>query len=154
MGKYNKSNKKNIFIDKPEITVSEHEVVKNGRKLKMVIPEGKIGYGDVESHAQMAGDLATKHSDDTKAGQKAYEEVREHRDTEKGSTVYENRLRMAERKMRSRMSMMNMFNIVDPSSGKVIAQDILFMKTEKSGLQRPLKIRVDLATGETTEIPV
>ena len=108
MGKYNKSNKKNIFIDKPEITVSEHEVVKNGRKLKMVIPEGKIGYGDVESHAQMAGDLATKHSDDTKAGQKAYEEVREHRDTEKGSTVYENRLRMAERKMRSRMSMMNM----------------------------------------------
>jgi len=31
--------------------------------MKMVIPEGKIGYGDVESHAQMAGDLATKHSD-------------------------------------------------------------------------------------------
>ena len=87
-------------------------------------------------------------------GQKAYEEVRKHRDTEKGSTVYENRLRMAERKMRSRMSMMNMFNIVDPATGKVVAQDILFMKTEKSGLQRPLKIRVDLATGETTEIPV
>ena len=56
--------------------------------------------------------------------------------------------------MRSRMSMMNMFNIVDTATGKVIAQDILFMKTEKSGLQRPLKIRVDLATGETTEIPV
>ena len=98
----------------------------------MVIPEGKIGYGDVESHAQMAGDLATKHSDDTKAGQKAYEEVRKHRDTEKGSTVYENRLRMAERKMRSRMSMMNMFNIVDPVTNKVVAQDILFMKALES----------------------
>ena len=52
------------------------------------------------------------------------------------------------------MSMMNMFNIVDPATGKVVAQDILFMKTEKSGLQRPLKIRVDLETGKTTEIPV
>ena len=70
MGKY--TNKNNIFKEEPEISVSEHVVQKNGRRLKMVIPEGKIGYGDKESHAQIAGDLATKHSDDTKAGEKAY----------------------------------------------------------------------------------
>ena len=70
MGKYNKSNKNNIFKEEPEISVSEHSVLKNGKKMKMVIPEGKIGYGDTESHAQMAADLATKHSEDTKAGEK------------------------------------------------------------------------------------
>ena len=69
MGKYNKSNANNIFKEEPEISVSEHTVTKKGRRLKMVIPEGKIGYGDVESHAQIAGELATKHSDDTKAGE-------------------------------------------------------------------------------------
>ena len=37
MGKYNKSNKNNIFKEEPEISVSEHTVVKNGRKMKMVI---------------------------------------------------------------------------------------------------------------------
>jgi len=86
MGKYNKSSNNNIFRDKPEIAVSEHTVEKNGRKMKMVIPEGKIGYGDVESHAQIAGDLANKHSSDTKAGQRVYEEVRKQREQDNGSS--------------------------------------------------------------------
>ena len=153
MGKYNKSNKNNIFRDKPEITISEHNVVKNGKKMKIVVPEGKIGYGDVESHAQMAGDLATKHSDDNKAGEKAYEEVRRHRHTDSGSTIEENKLKVAYGKMASRMPVIQQFNITD-NTGKHIATEYLFMKTEPSGLTRPLKIRVDLDTGKAQEIPV
>ena len=34
MGKYTKSNKNNIFRDKPEIAVSEHTVEKDGKKMK------------------------------------------------------------------------------------------------------------------------
>jgi hypothetical protein len=154
MGKYTKANVNNIFKEEPEISVSEHTVTKKGKKMKMVIPEGKIGYGDVESHAQMAGDLATKHSDDTKAGQKAYEEVRKHRSEDTGSTVEENELKMAYAKMQGRMPVINTFNIQDPVTGEVVAQEILFMKTDKSGLTRPLKIRVDVQTGKTTEVPV
>ena len=155
MGKYNKSSKNNIFKEEPEISVSEHTVVKNGRKMKMVIPDGKIGYGDVESHAQMAGDLATKHSDDTKAGQRVYEEVRKHRDSkDRGTSVEQNKINMAQAKMQSRMPVIQSFNITDPVTGQVIAQEFLFMKTEPSGLTRPLKIRVDVQSGKTTEVPV
>ena len=71
MGKYNKSSDKNIFRHKEDLTWSEIDVEKNGKTTRLVIPDGKIGYGDAESQAQMAGDLATKHSDDTKAGDKA-----------------------------------------------------------------------------------
>ena len=141
MGKYNKSNKNNIFKEEPEISVSEHTVVKNGRKMKMVIPDGKIGYGDVESHAQMAGDLATKHSDDTKAGQRVYEEVRKHRDSkDRGTSVEQNRINMAHQ--------------ITDEKGEVIATEILFMKQEPSGLTRPLKIRVDAQTGKAQEVPL
>ena len=155
MGKYNKSNKNNIFKEEPEISVTEHDVVKNGRKIKMVIPEGKIGYGDVESHAQMAADLATKHSDDTKAGQRVYEEVRKHRDSrDRGTSVEQNKVNMAQAKMQGRMPVINTFAITDPKTGEVIAQEILFMKQEPSGLTRPLKIRVDAQTGRTEEVPL
>ena len=152
MGKYTKSNKNNIFRDKPEIAVSEHTVEKDGKKMKMVIPEGKIGYGDVESHAQIAGDLANKHSGDTKAGQRVYEEVRKQREEDNGSSVEEHKLKMAVNKMASRMPVMQQFKIVD-NTGQHIATDYLFMKTEQSGLTRPLKIRVD-RDGRTSEIPV
>jgi len=155
MGKYNKSNANNIFKEEPEISVSEHTVIKKGKKMKMVIPEGKIGYGDVESHAQMAGDLATKHSDDTKAGQRVYEEVRSKRDGRgRGTTVEQNRINMAKQKMAGRMPVIQSFNIQDPVTGQVIAQEFLFMKTDKSGLTRPLKIRVDVQSGKTTEVPL
>ena len=153
MGKYTKSNNNNIFRDKPEIAVSEHTVEKNGKKMKMVIPEGKIGYGDVESHAQIAGDLANKHSNDTKAGQRVYEEVRKQREQDNGSSVEEHKLKMAVNKMASRMPVMQQFKVTD-NAGKHVATDYLFMKTETSGLTRPLKIRVDLDTGKTQEIPV
>lgn len=154
MGKYTKANVNNIFKEEPEISVSEHTVTKKGRKMKMVIPEGKIGYGDVESHAQMAGDLATKHSDDTKAGEKVYEEVRKHRSENTGSTVEEHELKMAYAKMQGRMPVIQSFNITDPVTGQVIAQEFLFMKTDKNGLTRPLKIRVDVQSGKTTEVPL
>jgi len=154
MGKYNKSNKNNIFKEEPEISISEHTVIKNGRKMKMVIPDGKVGYGDVESHAQMAGDLATKHSDDTKAGERVYEEVRKHRDSrDRGSTVEQNKINMAQAKMQSRMPVLNTFQITD-NKGEVIATEILFMKQEPSGLTRPLKIRVDAQTGKAQEVPL
>ena len=154
MGKYTKANVNNIFKEEPEISVSEHTVTKKGRKLKMVIPEGKIGYGDKESHAQIAGELAAKHSDDTKAGDKAYEEVRHHREERGGSTVEEHRLQTAQQKMSGRMPMINNYIITDPTTGEVIATELLFMKTEKSGLTRPLKIRVDAQTGKTEEVPL
>ena len=154
MGKYTKANVNNIFKEEPEISVSEHTVTKKGKKMKMVIPEGKIGYGDKESHAQIAGELAAKHGDDTKAGDKAYEEARRHREETGGSTVEEHKLKTAYQKMASRMPMINTFNITDPISGEVIAQEFLFMKTEKSGFTRPLKIRVDVQSGKTTEVPL
>tara|TARA_X000001382_G_scaffold10304_1_gene7085 strand:- start:343 stop:807 length:465 start_codon:yes stop_codon:yes gene_type:complete len=154
MGKYNKSNKNNIFKEEPEISVTEHIVQKGNRRLKMVIPEGKIGYGDKESHAQIAGDLATKHSDDPKAGEKAYEDVRRQREEGNGSTIEEHRQKMAHQKMSSRMPVMNTFQITDPATGEIIATEVLFMKTEKSGFVRPLKIRVDAQTGKTTEVPI
>ena len=154
MGKYNKSNVNNIFKEEPEISVSEHMVTKKGRRLKMIIPEGKIGYGDKESHAQIAGELAAKHSDDTKAGDKAYEEVRQHREESGGSTIEEHKLQMAQQKIAGRMPMINNYVITDPATGEVIATEILFMKTEPSGLVRPLKIRVDAQTGKTEEVPI
>ena len=51
------------------------------------------------------------------------------------------------------MPVLQQFKITD-NVGKHIATDYLFMKTEPSGLTRPLKIRVDLDSGKTTEIPV
>ena len=154
MGKYNKSNVNNIFKEEPEISVSEHMVTKKGRRLKMVIPEGKIGYGDKESHAQIAGELAAKHSDDTKAGDKAYEEVREYREEVGGSTIEQHKLQMAQQKMAGRMPVLNTFSIADPITGEIVATEVLFMKTDKSGLTRPLKIRVDAQTGKATEVPI
>ena len=154
MGKYTKANVNNIFKEEPEISVSEHTVTKNGRRMKMVIPEGKIGYGDKESHAQIAGDLAAKHSDDNKAGEKAYEEARRHREENNGYTVQHHKAKLASQKMAGRMPVMQTFNITDPKTGEVIAQEILFMKTDKSGLTRPLKIRVDVQSGKTTEVPL
>ena len=154
MGKYTKANVNNIFKEEPEISVSEHTVTKKGRKLKMVIPEGKIGYGDKESHAQIAGELAAKHYDDTKAGDRAYEEARKHREDGNGSTIEEHRLQMAQQKMPGRMPVLNSYAITDPVTGEVVAQEILFMKTDKSGLTRPLKIRVDAQTGKATEVPL
>ena len=152
MGKYTKANVNNIFKEEPEISVSEHTVTKKGKKMKMVIPEGKIGYGDKESHAQIAGDLATKHSDDTKAGEKAYEAVRKQRESTPGSSIEEHRVQMAQQKMAGRMPVINTYQVVDPKTGEVIATDILFMKTDKTGLTRPLKIRVDAQTGKAQEV--
>ena len=154
MGKYNKSNVNNIFKEEPEISVTEHTVTKKGRRLKMVIPEGKIGYGDVESHAQIAGDLATKHSDDTKAGEKAYEQVREHRETHGGRTIEENQIDIAVQKMNGRMKMLEAYPIKDHITGENIATEILFMKTEPSGLTRPVKYRYDIQSSKATEVPI
>ena len=61
---------------------------------------------------------------------------------------------MAYAKMQGRMPVVQTFNITDPVTGQVIAQDFLFMKTDKNGLTRPLKIRVDVQTGKTTEVPI
>ena len=154
MGKYNKSNANNIFKEEPEISVTEHTVTKKGRKLKMIIPEGKIGYGDVESHAQIAGDLATKHSDDTKAGEKAYEQAREHREVHGGSTIEENQVDMAVQKIYSRMPVAKVFYINDPITGEPVAIETLFMKTEPSGLTRPIKYRYDIQARKSKEVPL
>jgi len=63
-------------------------------------------------------------------------------------------VQMAQQKMAGRMPVLNTYSITDPKTGEIIAQEILFMKTDKSGLTRPLKIRVDAQTGKTEEVPL
>ena len=90
--KTNKSSEKNIYRSKENFRWTEVDVEKNGKTTRIVVPDGKIGYGDAESQALMTGDLADKHSDDTKAGEKAYEEAREQIDTSGATTQAELKL--------------------------------------------------------------
>tara|TARA_R100000234_G_C4994081_1_gene176951 strand:+ start:1092 stop:1535 length:444 start_codon:yes stop_codon:yes gene_type:complete len=143
MGKYNKSSDKNIFRHKEDLTWSEIDVEKNGKTTRLVIPDGKIGYGDAESQAQMAGDLATKHSDDTKAGDKAYEQAREQSDQDWVKRKKQIKLQQ----MKSKMPVMKQYAITD-AKGEVIQYEFVFLKTDENGLQYPLKKIVDAQSGK------
>ena len=108
MGQYSKSSEKNIFKHKEDFTWTETDVVKDGRKMRIVVPDGKVGYGDTESHAQLTGDLAAKHSDDTKAGEKAYESARE----QSQQDWQKRKKQMAYQKMKAQMPLMKQYTII------------------------------------------
>ena len=144
MGKYNKSSDKNIFKDKEDFTWTETDVLKNDKITRIVVPDGKIGYGDTESHAQLTGDLATKHSDDTKAGEKAYEQAREQIDQDWKKRKED----LARQEVTSRMPLMKQFTVTDKNNDP-IEYHYFFMKTDKdTGLTYPLKKVVDAQTGK------
>ena len=78
---------RNIIKKKQEITWAEVDVpaghkTKSGKQvdMKAIIPDGEGGYGDSESVALMAEDTVTRHSPDTKAGDRAYETAKEQMD--------------------------------------------------------------------------
>ena len=107
--KTNKSSEKNIFRSKENFRWTEVDVEKNGKTTRIVVPDGKIGYGDAESQALMTGDLADKHSDDTKAGEKAYEEAREQIDQD--WQAKKKALKLQE--LKGRMPLMKQYCITD-----------------------------------------
>ena len=141
--KTNKSSEKNIFRSKENFRWTEVDVEKNGKTTRIVVPDGKIGYGDAESQALMTGDLADKHSDDTKAGEKAYEEAREQIDQD--WQAKKKALKLQE--LKGRMPLMKQYCITD-SKGEVIQYEFHFMETDSNGLQYPLKKIVDAQTGK------
>ena len=104
----NKSSKKNIYKKKEDFTWTEVDVEKNGKTTRIVVPDGKIGYGDSESQALITGDLADKHSDDSKAGEKAYEQAREQLDQD--WQAKRKAIKMQE--LKSRMPLMKQFAIM------------------------------------------
>lgn len=145
MGKYNKSSDKNIFKDKEDFTWTETDVLKNGKIRRIVVPDGKIGYGDTESHAQLTGDLAAKHGDDSKSGDKAYEQAREQIDQDWKKKKRD----IARQNLVGRMPLMKQYTITDKKTGDPIQHEFIFMKTDKdTGLTYPLKKIVDAETGK------
>ena len=139
----NKSSEKNIYKKKEDFTWTEVDVEKNGKTTRIVVPDGKIGYGDSESQALITGDLADKHSDDSKAGEKAYEQAREQLDQD--WQAKRKAIKMQE--LKSRMPLMKQFAITD-ETGEIIQYEFHFMKTDSNGLQYPLKKIVDAQTGK------
>ena len=78
---------RNIIRKKQEITWAEVDIPKGHKTkkgdqidVKAIIPDGEGGYGDSESVALMAGDTAARRSQDTQAGDVAYESAREQMD--------------------------------------------------------------------------
>ena len=71
---------KNHFVNKQDETWAEVDV--EGKDLRILIPDNKYAYGDNESVAQMAQDVAGKHADNSDtAATKAYEQAREQLET-------------------------------------------------------------------------
>jgi len=69
-------------VEAPRIVTSTVEApggitLKDGRRITgtVVIPDGRVGYGDKQSHALMAGDTVDRVSTDSTAGDRAYEET-------------------------------------------------------------------------------
>ena len=139
----NKSSEKNIYKKKEDFTWTEVDVKKNGKTTRIVVPDGKLGYGDSESQALITGDLADKYSDDSKAGEKAYEQAREQLDQD--WQAKQKAIKMQE--LKSRMPLMKQFAITD-ERGEIIQYEFHFMKTDENGLQYPLKKIVDAQTGK------
>ena len=71
---------KHHFVNKQDETWAEVDV--EGKDLRILIPDNKYAYGDNESVAQMAQDVAGKHADNSDtAATKAYEQAREQLET-------------------------------------------------------------------------
>lgn len=85
MGKNSKAHAENHYKpDAPDFAYAEVDApggitLKDGRRIngKVLVPDGRFGYGDGESLAAMAGDTASRVSTDSQAGDRAYESARE-----------------------------------------------------------------------------
>ena len=147
MGKYNKSSDKNIFKHKENMTWSEVDIEKNGKVTRLVVPDGKIGYGDTESHAQLTGDLADKHSDDTKAGEKAYEKAREQSDQD-----WVKRKKEIKRQEYLAKNPILDVKVISDKYGEPIQEYITFQKTSENGLVYKETVIVDLNSKKVTKV--
>ena len=65
-----------------QVEVPGGHTLKDGRTIDVdvIVPDGALGYGDKESAALMAADIAAARSTDSGAGDKAYEDAREQLD--------------------------------------------------------------------------
>jgi len=75
------------MIEKPTMTFAEVDapggiVTQSGKRVtgKVIIPDGKMGYGDQKSLALMAGEVVARVSTDSEAGDVAYESALEQAD--------------------------------------------------------------------------
>lgn len=83
----NNQNNKIRVVEKPTMTFAEVDapggiVTRSGKRItgKVIVPDGKMGYGDQKSLALMAGDVVARVSTDSKAGDVAYESALEQAD--------------------------------------------------------------------------
>tara|TARA_Y100000401_G_C8325251_1_gene227796 strand:+ start:190 stop:615 length:426 start_codon:yes stop_codon:yes gene_type:complete len=118
------TNSKNIFIDKPEKTDVS---VTADSGLVINVPDNKYAYGDTQSVAQIAGDLATKHSGNSDAaGKRAYEQAREQLET----TDWKNeRYKRAAAKIAAKRPQY-MTHFLKDNTGEIIGVEILMTLTD------------------------
>tara|TARA_R100001230_G_C5630453_1_gene138213 strand:+ start:53 stop:478 length:426 start_codon:yes stop_codon:yes gene_type:complete len=118
------TNSKNIFIDKPEQTDVS---VTADSGLVINVPDNKYAYGDTQSVAQIAGDLATKHSGNSDAaGKRAYEQAREQLET----TDWKNeRYKRAAAKIAAKRPQY-MTHFLKDNTGEIIGVEILMTLTD------------------------
>ena len=117
------TNSKNIFIGKPEQTDVS---VTADSGLVINVPDNKYAYGDTQSVAQIAGDLATKHSGNSDAaGKRAYEQAREQLET----TDWKNeRYKRAAAKIAAKRPQY-MTHFLKDNTGEIIGVEILMALT-------------------------
>jgi hypothetical protein len=118
------SNSKNIFREKPEKTDVS---VTADSGLVINVPDNKYAYGDTQSVAQIAGNLAAKHSSNSDAaGKRAYEQAREQLETTDWKN--ERRKRAVARVSRKRPEYMTHF--LKDNTGQIIGVEVLLQMTD------------------------
>jgi hypothetical protein len=119
-------NTKNIYKSTPDQT-DVSVIADNG--LVINVPDNRYAYGDSESVAQIAGELATKHSGNSDvAGKRAYEQAREQHETTDWSR--ERRKRAIERVSRKRPQAMTHF--LKDNTGQIIGVEVLYTMTDSN----------------------
>jgi len=119
-------NTKNIYKSTPDQT-DVSVIADNG--LVINVPDNRYAYGDSESVAQIAGELATKHSKNSDvAGKRAYEQAREQHETTDWSR--ERRKRAIERVSRKRPQAMTHF--LKDNTGQIIGVEVLYTMTDSN----------------------
>jgi len=117
-------NTKNLYKSTPDQT-DVSVIADNG--LVINVPDNKYAYGDSESVAQIAGELATKHSGNSDAaGKRAYEQAREQHETTDWSR--ERRRRAVERVSKKRPQAMTHF--LKDNTGQIIGVEVLYTMTD------------------------
>tara|TARA_Y100000004_G_scaffold175010_1_gene214223 strand:- start:188 stop:634 length:447 start_codon:yes stop_codon:yes gene_type:complete len=144
MSKINKSSDKNIYKSKADFTFTEFDIEnKDGSVKRVVVPDGKIGYGDDKSHVQMTEDIVGKHSDNETAV-KAGEAAREQLDQDQKKRWIDNVFSKA----KGKMTPLDIKVAYDKTTNEPVDYIITLLKTEANGLQYPLTKIVNIETGK------